>query len=98
MLIGAIIAVCIVLLILAFLAPRLSHGPERGAHQAFGLGSRAGSQGARPAGPPVLQAVSLRLEGRRPQRLGRPSRARQAAAVARGASGGHRRRYMFRGP
>ncbi len=50
MLIGAIIAVCIVLLILAFLAPRLSPGPERGAHRAFGLGSRAGSKAPGPLG------------------------------------------------
>ncbi len=50
MLIGAIIAVCVILLILAFLAPRLSHGPERGAHRAFGLGSRAGSKAPGPLG------------------------------------------------
>ncbi len=50
MLIGAIIAICIVLLILAFVAPRLSHGPERGAHRAFGLGSRAGSKAPGPLG------------------------------------------------
>ena len=50
MLIGAIVAVCIVLLILGFLLPRLSHGPERGAHRAFGLGSRAGSKAPGPLG------------------------------------------------
>ena len=44
MLIGAIIAVCVVLLVLAFVAPRLSRHPERTAHRGFGLGSRAGSQ------------------------------------------------------
>ena len=50
MLIGAIVVVCVVLLILAFVAPRLSRGPERGAHKAFGLGSRAGSKAPGPLG------------------------------------------------
>jgi hypothetical protein len=49
-LIAAVVAICIVLLILAFVAPRLSHGPERGAHRAFGLGSRAGSKAPGPLG------------------------------------------------
>jgi len=49
-LIGAIIVVCIVLIILGFLVPRLSHGPERGAHKAFGLGSRASSKAPGPLG------------------------------------------------
>jgi hypothetical protein len=42
MLIGAVIVLCIVLLILAFLAPRLSRHPQRGADKAFGLGARGG--------------------------------------------------------
>ena len=50
MLIGAIIAVCVVLLVLAFVAPRLSRHPERAAHRGFGLGSRAGSQAPGPLG------------------------------------------------
>jgi len=40
MLIGGIIAFCILILILAFLAPRLSRGPERGGQKVLGLGSR----------------------------------------------------------
>ena len=48
--IGAVIAVCVVLLLLAFLAPRLSRDPERGARRAFGLGSRAGSKAPAPLG------------------------------------------------
>jgi hypothetical protein len=44
MVIGAIIAVCIVLLILAFLLPRLSRGPQRGVDRTLGVGQRgAGS-------------------------------------------------------
>ena len=50
MLIAVIVAICIVLLVLAFVAPRLSHGPERGAHRAFGLGSRVGSKAPGPLG------------------------------------------------
>lgn len=50
MVIGAVIAVCIVLLVLAFLAPRLSRHPERGVQGVFGLGSRAGSTAPGPLG------------------------------------------------
>jgi len=42
MLIAAIIAICIVLLVLAFLLPRLSIWPQRGVDQTLG----AGQQGA----------------------------------------------------
>ena len=42
MLIGAIIAVCVLLLILAFLLPRLSQGPQRGVDKTLGVGQRAG--------------------------------------------------------
>jgi hypothetical protein len=42
MLLAGIIALCIVLAILAFLAPRLSRYPQRGASRAIG----AGGQGA----------------------------------------------------
>jgi hypothetical protein len=40
MVIGAVIAFCILILILAFLAPRLSRHPERGGQKVLGLGSR----------------------------------------------------------
>ncbi len=40
MIIGAVIAFCVVLLVLAFLAPRLSRGPQRGGQKAVGLGER----------------------------------------------------------
>jgi hypothetical protein len=40
MLIGAIIAVCLILLVLAFLFPRLSRHPEHGTERAIGLGGR----------------------------------------------------------
>jgi Family of unknown function (DUF6411) len=40
MLIAGVIAFCILLLILAFVAPRLSRHPERGGQKILGFGSR----------------------------------------------------------
>jgi len=42
MLIGGIIAVCVVLLVLAFVVLRLSQGPQRGVDKSLGVGQRAG--------------------------------------------------------
>ncbi len=42
MLIAGIAAVCVLLLILAFLAPRLSRHPQRGVSKTLGVGERAG--------------------------------------------------------
>jgi hypothetical protein len=44
MTIGIIIAVCIVLLVLGFLVPRLSRGPQRGVDSTLGVGQRAGGK------------------------------------------------------
>ncbi|WP_026313760.1 DUF6411 family protein [Actinomadura flavalba] len=44
MVIVGIVAVCAVLLVLAFLVPRLSRGPENGTKRVLGVGSRAGGQ------------------------------------------------------
>ncbi|GAA3972213.1 hypothetical protein GCM10023085_63170 [Actinomadura viridis] len=44
MVIAGIIAVCAVLLVLAFLVPRLSRHPERGTQRVLGTGSRAGGK------------------------------------------------------
>ena len=44
MLIGAVIAVCVVLLVLAFAAPRLSRHPQRGVDRTMGVGQRAGGK------------------------------------------------------
>jgi Family of unknown function (DUF6411) len=44
MTIAAVVGFCILLLILAFLAPRLSRGPERGGQKVLGLGSRGASK------------------------------------------------------
>ncbi len=40
MLIGAVIVICVVLLVLAFVFPKLSRHPQRGAQRTFGAGGR----------------------------------------------------------
>jgi hypothetical protein len=44
MTIAIIVAVCIVLLVLAFLMPRLSRGPQHGVDRTLGVGQRAGGK------------------------------------------------------
>jgi hypothetical protein len=44
MVIGVIIAVCILLLILGFLVPRLSRHPQRGVDRTLGAGQTAGGK------------------------------------------------------
>jgi hypothetical protein len=44
MLIGAIVAVCLILLLLAFLAPRLSSKPQRGVDSVLEVGRKGGSR------------------------------------------------------
>jgi uncharacterized protein DUF6411 len=50
MLIAAVVVVCIALLILAFLFPRLSRHPQRGVTKAFGTGGRTASHAPGPLG------------------------------------------------
>lgn len=50
MLIAGIIVVCVVLLLLAFVAPRLSRHPERGVHKTLSAGGRAGGKLPGPLG------------------------------------------------
>ena len=50
MTIAVIVGICVVLLILAFLAPRLSRGPERATHRAFGAGGRTAGRAPGPLG------------------------------------------------
>ena len=50
MTIAVIVGVCVVLLILAFLAPRLSRRPERATHRVFGAGGRAAGKAPGPLG------------------------------------------------
>jgi len=50
MVIAAVIGFCILLLILAFVFPRLSRHPERGGQKAMGMGSRGASKAPGPLG------------------------------------------------
>ncbi|MEV4919769.1 DUF6411 family protein [Streptomyces tirandamycinicus] len=50
MMVAGIIAVCAVLLVLAFLLPRLSRHPQNGAQRALGTGARAGGKAPGPVG------------------------------------------------
>ena len=50
MTIAAVVVFCIVLLILAFLAPRLSRHPERGGQKVLGVGSRGAGKAPGPLG------------------------------------------------
>jgi len=50
MLIAAVVAICVILLILAFLFPRLSSHPQRGVTKVFGTGGRTASHAPGPLG------------------------------------------------
>ncbi len=50
MTIGIIIAVCVILLVLGFLVPRLSRHPQRGVDKTLGVGQSAGSRAPGPIG------------------------------------------------
>lgn len=50
MLIAGIIVVCIVLLVLAFLVPRLSRHPQKGVDKTLGAGQKAGGSAPGPLG------------------------------------------------
>jgi hypothetical protein len=50
MTIAFIVAVCILLLVLGFLVPRLSFGPQRGVDRTLGAGQRAGGKAPGPIG------------------------------------------------
>jgi hypothetical protein len=50
MTIAIIIGVCVVLLVLAFVLPRLSSMPQRGVDRTLGVGQRAGGKAPGPVG------------------------------------------------
>jgi hypothetical protein len=50
MLIAAVIAICVILLILGFLIPRWSNKARRGSDKGFSLGQRAGGKAPGPIG------------------------------------------------
>jgi len=50
MTVAVIVGLCIVLLVLAFLVPRLSRRPQRGVDKTLGVGQRAGGKAPGPLG------------------------------------------------
>ena len=50
MVIGPIVVVCLVLIVLAFVAPRMSRHAEGGVHKTLGAGGRAGGKLPGPLG------------------------------------------------
>lgn len=50
MVIGIVVGICVLLLILGFLVPRLSNHAKRGSDKGFSLGQRAGSKAPGPIG------------------------------------------------
>ena len=82
MTIVVIAAVCVVLLVLAFLLPRLSHGPQRGVDKSLGAGQRAGSKAPGFLGRLLPEAVLELAQGDQQERQPRPARARQGAPLA----------------
>jgi hypothetical protein len=50
MTIAIIVGVCLILLVLGFLVPRLSSGPQRGVDRTLGVGQRAGGKAPGPIG------------------------------------------------
>jgi hypothetical protein len=50
MVIGVVIAICILLALLGFLVPRLSNHARRGSDKGFSMGQRAGSKAPGPIG------------------------------------------------
>lgn len=57
MLIGAIIAVCIILAILGFLLPRMSDHARRGTDKTLGVGQRAAGKAPGPIGRLLSKSV-----------------------------------------
>jgi hypothetical protein len=57
MLIGVVVGICVLLLILGFLVPRLSNHAKRGTDKGFGLGQRAGSKAPGPIGRLLSKSV-----------------------------------------
>ena len=50
MTIAIIIGACVLLLVLGFVVPRLSRGPQRGVDSTLGVGQRAGGKAPAPVG------------------------------------------------
>ena len=61
MVIVGVLAFCVLIFVLAFVAPRLSRGPQRAGQSAMGFGVAWRVESSRDAWPMVVEAVSNRL-------------------------------------
>jgi hypothetical protein len=50
MLIAGVIGICVLLIVLAFVAPQLSRGPQRGVNKGLGAGANGASKAPGPLG------------------------------------------------
>ena len=76
MVIGVVAAVCVLLLILAFLVPRLSRGPQKGVDRTLGVGQQAGGKAPGPIGKLLSKPFS---SSRKATNKSAPRAARPAA-------------------
>ena len=77
----AVVAICIILLILGFLAPRLSSKPQRGVNKTFGTGGNVAGKAPGPLGKLAPQAVRHVEQGREQERRRRAARAASKTPV-----------------
>ena len=82
MTIAIVAGFCVLLLIIAFLVPRLSHGPERGGSKVAGAPKKATSKAPGQARALALQAVPQLAEGDPQERQHRPQGPQQDAVLA----------------
>lgn len=80
MIVVGIIAFCVLLAVLAFVLPRLSRRPERGAQRSLGLGTRTAGKAPGPLG----------------RVLSKPFRSSSRAVSRSGAAGRRARRRLHR--
>jgi hypothetical protein len=75
MTVAIIIGVCVLLLVLGFLLPRLSRGPQRGIDATLGAGQRAGGKAPGPLGRLLSRSFgSSRKATNRSASMGRKGR------------------------
>lgn len=80
MTIAIIAAVCVVLLILGFLVPRLSRHPQRGADKTLGVAQRAGGKAPGPLGRLLSKQVGTsRKATNKSAALGRKGRSKMGS-------------------
>ena len=83
MVIGAIVAVCVVLLVLAFVFPRLSRHPQRGVDSTLSAGQKAGGILPGFLGRWAQKPFGKLAQGHQQERRRRPQGPRQASRLTR---------------